>query len=169
MSQWVRTSIHGRSQVWVRIYGLPIEYCSPYNLFNIVTCIIFPLKIDSKTLALDNGMFDHILVDVDLAKTLLEGILVKIRVVNFFFSIVFEKFPLFCNKCGIIGHEFSNCKKGVGEAVYNMGEIKHTWQNAIENMVMRGILKHNTWIEERSEGRIQLLSLINRILQQTMQ
>lgn len=116
-------------QVWIRIYGLPIEYWSPSNLYSIARGIGLPLKIDAKTLSIENAIFARILVDIDLAKALPERILVKRKDLNFFVNIAFEKLPEMCNRCGNVGHGFKDCRRYNGEALLRQGRPQDNQNN----------------------------------------
>lgn len=78
------------TQVWIRIHGLPLEYWHPSNLYNITRGTGLPLKVNKKTLELENDMFAIVLVDVDISKHLPEKILVKRKNLNFFVGIIYE-------------------------------------------------------------------------------
>lgn len=100
------------TQIWVRIYDLPIEYWRPSMLFSIPRGTGLPLKIDEKTSAIEHGLFARVLVEIDLAGSLPERILVKRRRLNFFVNITYEKLPYFCTYCSSIGHSIEACKGG---------------------------------------------------------
>lgn len=52
-----------------------------------------------------------ILVDLDVATELREQILVEREGFAFFVDIEYERLPLFCYSCGIIGHSLVECRK----------------------------------------------------------
>lgn len=81
-------------QVWLRIYDLTLEYRKPQMLFNIASGAGFPLKIDLRTVALEQGIYARVLVEVDIAKPLLERILIKKGLVDFLVRAEYEKFTL---------------------------------------------------------------------------
>lgn len=65
------------SQIWIRIFDLPIEYWKPRNLANIARGSGLPLMIDPRTLNIDFGLYARVLVDADFSKPLPQRILVK--------------------------------------------------------------------------------------------
>lgn len=53
-------------------------------------------EIDFKTLELENGLFAHVLVDVDLASMRPDKILVERKSFNFFVNLMYERMPQYC-------------------------------------------------------------------------
>lgn len=116
ISQWVndfnpKDQRVTNTQVWIRIFNLPLEYWRTSILFGIARGVGIPLQIDRKTITKEFGLYARILVDVDLARELTEQILVTRRNFEFFVSIEYEKCPRYCHGCGVIGHGMEDCKK----------------------------------------------------------
>lgn len=84
-------------QVWVRIFGLSLEYWRPTLLFDIAKGIGMPSQFDEKNVNKELGLYARILVDIDFVHGLPEKILVQQRDCKFFVSIEYEKLPTFCN------------------------------------------------------------------------
>lgn len=57
-------------------------------------------------------MYTLILVDVELARTLIERILVKRKELNFFIYVYYEKLLYFCTGCSSIGHVAEEHRRG---------------------------------------------------------
>lgn len=57
-----------------------------------------PLKIDKKTMDVENGIFTRVIVNVDLINALLGRVLVKREGLNFFVNSQYEKIISFCGK-----------------------------------------------------------------------
>lgn len=91
-----------------------MEYWRPTNLVNIERGAALPLRIDPQTLALSNGLLARVLVDIHLASSLPEKILVKRSELNFFVSVMYENLPHLCTGCGSIGHTIAECRKDKG-------------------------------------------------------
>lgn len=69
-----------------------------------------PIVIDAPT---RNRAFKHyarILVDIDLSKRVYDEILVGRQGFSFKVDMQYERMPLFCHHCYVIGHNISNCK-----------------------------------------------------------
>lgn len=98
------------SQVWIRIFGLSLEYWRPSLLFDISKGVGMPLRIDDKTLKKELGIYARILVDIDFARDLPEKILVQHNDNEFFVNVEYECLPMFCKHCGGIGHCASECR-----------------------------------------------------------
>lgn len=89
-------------------------------MFNIVSGIKLPIKIDPLTISLYHGMYARILVETDMARPPSEIILVKkinhknYNDFKFFMDLEYETLPKFCQNCGIIGHDLKNCRRSDG-------------------------------------------------------
>ena len=99
------------AQVWVRFLNLPQEYWEKQTLFEIASGLGTPLSIDEATLDRRFGIFARILIDVDLSETLFESVVVEREDHALSISIQYEKHPLFCAHCKMIGHSFQTCVK----------------------------------------------------------
>jgi hypothetical protein len=103
------------AQVWVKIHGLAQEYWRPKILFAIVSSIGTPICTDAATSksAFDRpfGHFARVLVDIDLRTSLRYNVLVERKGFAFFVDFEYENLPYFCDKCLIIGHDKSHCKR----------------------------------------------------------
>lgn len=53
------------SEVWIRMYKLPLEYRKEQNIINITRGIGLLLRIDPITLSLYHGLYARVLVDID--------------------------------------------------------------------------------------------------------
>lgn len=72
------------SQVWIRIFELPMEYRDPAFLMDIAGGVGEPLKIDRRTLWKEMGNYAQVLVDIDFTKNLPEEILIQRERFEFF-------------------------------------------------------------------------------------
>lgn len=117
ISQWVpdfnpSKQKQTNSQVWIRIFDLPQEYWRPAILCSIARGVGLPLRIDNKTLSKEVGLFARVLVDIDfVTSTLPDELLLTRRNKEFYVYIGYEKLPGFCTKCGVVGHDFAECKR----------------------------------------------------------
>lgn len=57
------------------------------------------------------GVFARILVDVDLSEQLFEYVVVETEGHALFIDVQYEKQPLFCANCKVLGHILQNCMK----------------------------------------------------------
>lgn len=62
------TCLKSTTQVWVRIYRIPLEFLKEQRLINIASAVGTPLKIDAATISLCNVLYTRVLVDVDVSK-----------------------------------------------------------------------------------------------------
>lgn len=81
------------AQCWIRIHGLPREYWHPKILFAISRCVGIPLSLDDAIKNRSLGHYAKVLVDVDLAGSLHEQVLVEREGFAFKVSIDYERIP----------------------------------------------------------------------------
>lgn len=98
-------------QCWIHITGLLQEYWRPRILFAIARGIGIPLSLDDATINKSLGHFARVLVDLDLAAPIRDKILVERKDFTFLVGIDYERLPLFCSSCMVIGHSLDNCGK----------------------------------------------------------
>lgn len=67
------------TQVWVRLYNLPLEYRHAEGIFSVARRVGIPLKIDLSTFSLELGIYTHVLLEIDFLRLLLEKVLVGRR------------------------------------------------------------------------------------------
>jgi len=89
-----------KSQAWVRIYHLPLEYWRPRAIFSITRGIGTPLS-------LNRGLFARVLVDIHILSPLLDHLLVECSEFSFVADVEYEWLPPFCSHCKMIGHELA--------------------------------------------------------------
>lgn len=82
LSQWTQNfnpnlQKQTNSQIWVKLFELPMEYWEPRFLMDIVGRIRESLRIDPRTPRKELGTYARILVDVNFANSLPEEILVQ--------------------------------------------------------------------------------------------
>lgn len=85
---------------------------------NIASAVGTPLKIDSATLSMYQGLYARVLVDVDVSKNLPKKALASLKTekkkklnLSFFVNFFFEKLPNFCGVCKVLGHSDGKCRK----------------------------------------------------------
>ncbi|KAM7496923.1 hypothetical protein LguiA_021337 [Lonicera macranthoides] len=99
-----------RTQVWIRIEHISQEYWHTQLILEIARGVGVPLQMDSTTKNRRFGHFARVLVDVDMAGNLPSVLWVERKGHGFRVEITYEKLPLFCSGCGIVGHSFTNCR-----------------------------------------------------------
>lgn len=104
------------------IYDLPIEYWNPTNLFNIARGVGLPLRTHPKTLVIENGVYAHVLVDIECSSTLPNKILFRRKNIYFFVVIEYENLPSFCPHCSMIGHALEDYRRQNGATWKDTGE-----------------------------------------------
>jgi hypothetical protein len=85
-----------------------------------------PLTIDEATFSRRFGLFARILVDVDLSAKFFDSVLVESDEFALPISVQYEKQPLFCVHCKMLGHSTHNFKKLHPENSTNTTTKDHT-------------------------------------------
>jgi len=117
------------AQVWVRFLNLPQEYWEKQTLFEIASGLGTPLSINESTQHRRFGIFARVLIDVDLSENLFEYVVVEREYHALSIPVQYEKHPLFCAHCKMIGHSFQTCSK---LGAYNTAHKKiHTGHKAV--------------------------------------
>lgn len=107
------------TQVWIQIYGLPLEFRGEQNLLNIAVAVGLPLKIDHATINKFQGLYSRVLVDIDISKRLSERIFASLKNdkkdtnLNFFVTITYEKLPRFYRVYKALGRDENYCAKKI--------------------------------------------------------
>ena len=115
-SCWTRgfkpqAQVQTHAKIWIRLMHLPQEYWRKTTLFEIAFGLGTPLSIDEATISRCFGMFARILVDVDLSEQLFKSVVVETKGHAFSIDVQYEKQPLFCANCNVLGHNLQNCMK----------------------------------------------------------
>ncbi|KAJ0970134.1 hypothetical protein J5N97_023011 [Dioscorea zingiberensis] len=95
--------------LWVRLYNLPPEYWDANMLEPLAASLGKVVKVDVTTMVADRAKFARVCVDIDLTKPLERGIWISTPFTRLFIPILYEKLPLFCYRCGIVGHGADKC------------------------------------------------------------
>jgi hypothetical protein len=114
----------------VKIFGLAKEYWRPKILFAIASSVGTPICTDAESnksrFDRSFGHFARVLVDIYLTTTLRYKVLVERKGFAFFVELGYENLPNFCDKCKIIGHASSYCKRFPDKAVDQEIKKVHT-------------------------------------------
>ncbi|WOL04690.1 hypothetical protein Cni_G13412 [Canna indica] len=94
--------------VWIQLPDLPMEYWQNSNLFCIASLVGKPIKVDEQSFSWLRGKFVRIYVDLDFSKPLKQGFWIEKPDSGIFQAIRYERLPVFCFKCGIIGHNIKD-------------------------------------------------------------
>ncbi|GAU51197.1 hypothetical protein TSUD_97700 [Trifolium subterraneum] len=97
---------HGYVFMFLLVNIAAPKYCSKLQGLDLG----IPLTLDEATMKINFGHFARVLIEVDLNFDLRERILVEKNDFDFYVDIEYEKLPLFCNSCPIVGHSVQNCK-----------------------------------------------------------
>ncbi|KAJ0984231.1 hypothetical protein J5N97_002587 [Dioscorea zingiberensis] len=101
--------------LWVQLYNLSPEYWEMEHLKTVAAKIGKVIKVDETTFLQDRAKFARVCIEIDLNQPLKKGVWVNSEEpVNSqcFVSILYEKLPVFCYKCGVVEHGADGCKQG---------------------------------------------------------
>lgn len=91
--------------VWIRIFGLPIEYYDPRSLTVFGNRVGRTIKVDKTTIKQERGKYSRIYVTINLVKPLLS----MFDINESSYKIEYEGFHLLCLACGRYGHYKEGC------------------------------------------------------------
>ncbi|KAJ0974497.1 hypothetical protein J5N97_016462 [Dioscorea zingiberensis] len=95
--------------LWLQLHHLPDEYWDDETIAEIGASFGKVIKVDATTAQQDRARFARVCVDLDLTKPIERGVWVKSKYSKLFVSVLYEKLPLFCYRCGIVGHGADKC------------------------------------------------------------
>lgn len=73
------TCLKTTTNIWIGLFGMPLEFRKEQNLLNISIVVGLPIKIDLATINMYQGLYTRVLVDVDVSRILLERILASLK------------------------------------------------------------------------------------------
>jgi hypothetical protein len=91
--------------------NLPQEYWEKQTLFEIASGLGTPLSIDEATQTRRFGIFAIILIDVDLSEKMFDSVVVETDDHALSILVQYEKHPLYCAHCKMLGHSIQTCSK----------------------------------------------------------
>jgi hypothetical protein len=106
-----QAQVQTHAQIWVRLLHLPQEYRRKKTLYEIALGLGTPLTIDEAIQQRRFGLFARVLVDVDLFQTMFDSVIVEREGHALSIQVHYEKKPLFCANCKMLGHNLQNCMK----------------------------------------------------------
>ncbi|XP_061355099.1 uncharacterized protein LOC133299632 [Gastrolobium bilobum] len=124
-----KANIH-RVAAWIRLPGIPQEFCEyPFlnHLGNIIGKVI---KVDKNTSTGERGKFARVCVDLDLSKPLRGEYFLE----DDTFKVEYEGLYLICLKCGRYGHNVDNYPECVKPA--NVNIVPDNRKEVSENPLM---------------------------------
>lgn len=95
--------------VWIQLYHLPMELWKGEILEMIASQFGRVIKIDEHTIDRSRAKFARVCIELDLEQPLQQGTWVKYGGYSVFTLVLYEKLPVFCYKCGKVGHGEAKC------------------------------------------------------------
>jgi len=123
-NRYSQRQIH--DSIWIRLIELPQEYWRERTLKEIANAIGTPIDLDGPTHSRAFGHYARILVDIDLSKRVFDEIMAEREGYVFKVEVQYERRPLFCHHCYVIGHNVTTCKWMHPEAAHTLDRGKKT-------------------------------------------
>ncbi|KAJ0975853.1 hypothetical protein J5N97_017818 [Dioscorea zingiberensis] len=95
--------------IWIHLHNLPSEYWDMEPLEIVASNFGTMKKVDQTTLIANRGKFARVCIEIDLSQPLKRGVWVRSSRGDKFVTVAYEKLPVFCFRCGIIGHHLQAC------------------------------------------------------------
>lgn len=99
--------------VWARILKLPDNYLIPATIRGMCRKMGKILEIQTTLPAGFAGEFVRVRVELDFTKKLIRFVGITKKEVTDYYQVQYEKLPIFCGHCGMMGHWYQKC--GTGE------------------------------------------------------
>ncbi|KAH7864775.1 hypothetical protein Vadar_033674 [Vaccinium darrowii] len=98
--------------IWVQFWGLPIQFISTEVGLKLGAKISTVEDVAIPATGSKDGRFVRARVYMDISEPLQRGCMVKLAMdAPFWVEFRYEKLPMFCRYCGMVGHELLNCDK----------------------------------------------------------
>ncbi|KAL3631406.1 hypothetical protein CASFOL_024390 [Castilleja foliolosa] len=146
--------------VWVSIPKLPIYYMNPTVLEKIGNIIGKFIKVDDRTMVMENGIRARICVEVDLSKPFQTHVFIgedKDR--GYWQKIDYEGNNTYCSHCGLLGHVRGICRKYRSESgkekvqAQETGQAKNSGGKGKNNNTQTKSLQENTITPHQNENQ----------------
>jgi len=155
LSQWMKDFPHysqkqTHASIWILLVKLPQEYWRERTLKEIASVVGTPIDIDAPTCNRAFGHYARLLVDVDLSKRAFDEILVEREGYAFRVEVQYERRPLFCHHCYVIGHAITTCKclhPEVTKEVPGCGK-----RTVMDEPPTQTILPRQQWVPRKDAG-----------------
>ncbi|KAJ0965073.1 hypothetical protein J5N97_026211 [Dioscorea zingiberensis] len=96
--------------LWIQLHHLPDEYWEMEAIAEIAIAFGRVLKVDGTTAQQNRVRFARVCIELDLTKSLKRGVWVQSKYSRKFVFVIYEKLPLFCYSCGVVGHGADSCR-----------------------------------------------------------
>ncbi|KAF5190018.1 Non-LTR retrolelement reverse transcriptase-like protein, related, partial [Thalictrum thalictroides] len=140
--------------IWVKFPRLPLEFWDAESIMSIARGVGYPLKLDEATEKKKFGFYAHVLVDVDLTKTIPDQVLVEHDDGEFWQDVQITKLPKFCSHCKMVGHLVAECKRvrtEIGEIKGKETTTKKVAAKGIEKELRKGKPIHEPTVWKKKE------------------
>ena len=110
--------------LWIQIWGAPFHLVSPKVAEAVGSKLGTVVEVDKKQKQGGQSFFMRVKVAIPLAKSIQRGtFLARSEGTKHWVTLKYERLPLFCHHCGILGHDLKHCASYFA-ATKNEGEIR---------------------------------------------
>lgn len=95
--------------VWIQIHHLPMKLCGGDILETVASQLDRVLKVDFHSPNRSRAKFSRVYVELDLSQPLQQGTQVKYGEFSVFVLVLYEKLPVFCFRCAMVGYGDTLC------------------------------------------------------------
>ncbi|XP_039119178.1 uncharacterized protein LOC120255418 [Dioscorea cayenensis subsp. rotundata] len=97
--------------IWVQFHNLPVECWDGDVLETIASNFGNLIKVDEFTSTLARSKYARVCIEIDLSKPLCRGFWIGDDFQKVFVVVMYERLPIFCYNCGLIGHGSKSCTR----------------------------------------------------------
>lgn len=95
--------------IWVQFHNLPVECWDGETLETIAGNFGNLIEIDEFTSSLARSRFARVYIESDLSKPICRGFWLGDDLHRVFVVVMYERLPIFCYNCGLVGHGSKSC------------------------------------------------------------
>ena len=122
------------ASLWIQIWGAPFDMVSPQVAKEVGSRLGIVEEVEWKRRRDDPNFFMHVKVALPIGKPLWRGsFIAESDGIRTWVSFKYERLPLFCHYCGMLGHDVKHCASHFA-IIQNEGEIEYQYGDSLRAM-----------------------------------